>query len=160
MRKIIFLDIDGVLNSSNFFERQYERGLREHQLDQHAVLRLKMILHKTNAEVVLSSSWRGHEDNHKIIREQVTDFIDITPHSKTGIRGVEIHQWLDANIEPSVYQNYSDIENHRIAIIDDDSDMLLWQKDCFFKCDNKTGLTLDIIERVIKHLNFRVSETT
>ena len=60
--KVIFLDIDGVLNSVNTFKKRYE----EHQkinkwtleIDLKMLENLKEIVEKTDAKIVLSSSWR------------------------------------------------------------------------------------------------------
>jgi len=146
MRKIIFLDIDGVVNSSFFFKTQPDKD-REHDIDPKAVEILQRILKETGAEVVLSSSWRGGEENHKVIRNLVCDFTQITPRCCAGIRGVEIYTWIDKNIP------YDEKDQLKYAILDDDSDMLLWQKDHFFQCDNEFGLTEEIANNVINHLN-------
>jgi hypothetical protein len=65
MRKIVFLDIDGVLNNvewRDFARRTNDEVPRElrlsHWLDPKAVARLNRVLERTAAEVVLSSSWR------------------------------------------------------------------------------------------------------
>ena len=147
MRKILFLDIDGVLNSTKFFESNSMKCSKDDHIDLGAVVILKRILNKTNAKVVLSSSWRGHEDNHKIIKENVCDFIDITPRCCEGIRGVEIYKWINKNYK------WEERKKLKYAILDDDSDMLLWQKDSFFHVDHKVGLTEEIADEVIKHLN-------
>ncbi len=57
--KIIFLDIDGVLNS-----RQYdaERGTAEGNIDVSRLLLLKQLIDQTGAKIVLTSSWRRHWD--------------------------------------------------------------------------------------------------
>lgn len=49
--KVIFLDIDGVLNDEEHTSESY--------LDSMMVGRLKRIIDETGAEIILSSSWRG-----------------------------------------------------------------------------------------------------
>lgn len=62
--KIIFLDIDGVLNSENFFEshpsgeNQLRSGPRENCIDKRAVEKLNLIIRETDADLVISSTWR------------------------------------------------------------------------------------------------------
>eukprot|EP00483_Globobulimina_turgida_P012702 UN12725 len=66
--KILFLDIDGVMNGAEdlFGDDIYE----QHELFKaHRINRLKHILDKTNCKVVLSSAWRRHiEGKHQIKR--------------------------------------------------------------------------------------------
>ena len=70
--KVIFLDIDGVLNGNSYFtgalvklkmrklfrfiEKKFNRDLYGVHKDK--VRRLAKIVHKTGAKVVMSSSWR------------------------------------------------------------------------------------------------------
>ena len=57
MRKIIFLDIDGVLNSMAYFKNvKEEDGLKE--ISDFHLQKLSKIYHKTRAEIVLCSTWR------------------------------------------------------------------------------------------------------
>lgn len=151
MRKILFLDIDGVVNNKDSHKKWQHRGVTG--IDPELAFLVGKIQLNTNCEVVLSSSWRGHEENHKHIKQQVVDFIDITPHSNTGIRGVEIHQWLCKNVEKFYSSQYTSKNDLRIAILDDDSDMLLWQKDVFFQTSWETGITQEIADAVTAHLN-------
>lgn len=53
-RKVIFLDIDGVLNQDNCGAKIEEQFVR----------RLAHIVEETGAEIVLSSSWRGAYVSH------------------------------------------------------------------------------------------------
>ncbi len=147
MRKILFLDIDGVVNNEKTVHKYSYRS--HHGIDPELAFLVGKIQLDTDCEVVLSSSWRGHEDNHAIIKKQVVDFIDITPRCCTGIRGVEIYKWIQDNVPAADRM----AKNFRYAILDDDSDMHLWQKDDFFKTSWKTGITPEIAQAVTKHLN-------
>lgn len=85
--KIIFLDVDGELTYSN-----YRNGETEN-IDIEKVKLLKEICNKTNAKVVISSSWRGSENytpkNYYILREILErndiEVIGDTPHLKIEI---------------------------------------------------------------------------
>ena len=58
MKKIIFLDIDGVLNS-NFWNGQHQREISDGTLiDRDKIKLLAEIVKQTNANVVLHSGWR------------------------------------------------------------------------------------------------------
>lgn len=69
--KVIFLDLDGVLNSTNYFIKVHERvargevpnesthrGYASAMLDQDAVELLNQIVRETGAVIVVSSTWR------------------------------------------------------------------------------------------------------
>lgn len=63
MDKIIFLDIDGVLNS--------DRTLYEHvSLEDDLILNLKELVDKTGAKIILSSSWRSIPDAVRRLMEK------------------------------------------------------------------------------------------
>lgn len=96
--KIIFLDVDGVLNSAkDFYSIELEN-------DKHFDL-LKELVDKTGAKIVLSSSWRigfnptTHEPDRILARklgERGMFIYDFTPYL-TGGRINEIHEWLKKN---------------------------------------------------------------
>lgn len=118
--KIIFLDVDGVLNGyglgteivfriSDFFHIKpgtIRRFYNPFGVDYFRVRKLAHIVHHTGAKVVMSSSWRGlffdntyHGKNIDKLKALFKEFnincIDRTPHSRSGHRGKEIKQWLD-----------------------------------------------------------------
>jgi hypothetical protein len=68
-KPVVFLDIDGVLNSKQWYAHDAathegisplstERKLWEHSIDPDCVQRLNRILQQTGAVVIVSSSWR------------------------------------------------------------------------------------------------------
>lgn len=57
--KVIFLDIDGVLNSVRY---DRERGKNDGNIDESRLPLLKRAVEATDAEIILSSSWRRHWD--------------------------------------------------------------------------------------------------
>lgn len=116
--KVIFLDIDGVLNSIQFSEKRYEKykktGKWDIAIDDNQVKMLKEIIDKSGGpdevKVVLSSSWRKHfsEVNGKMFPKDNTgedcryafSKHDIVLYSRTGNsksnnRGEEITEWID-----------------------------------------------------------------
>ena len=60
--KVIFLDIDGVLNEDTTPTRTQSCALF---IDQEKLLRLKRIIDATQAKIVLSSTWRYDRDDPK-----------------------------------------------------------------------------------------------
>lgn len=105
---------------------------------------------ETNSAVVLSASMRAQysvEELQTIFNHCGATFtiIDKTGHCEDRIRGVEILNWIKANSMEWFGVNYYDF--HRWIILDDDSDMLLWQQAHFFQTDTYSGLTPNICYR-------------
>lgn len=140
--KVLFLDIDGVCNSEEFVMSPRNPKIGGMVgIDPFPAVLVKMIVQDTDCKVVLSSTWRLHPDTREDVREQVVDFIDVTP-AFNGARGLEIQDWLDRHPEVEKY-----------AILDDDADMLDSQLPNFFKTTWKKGLTREIAQKVTEHLN-------
>ncbi len=135
--KVLFLDIDGVVNSSSTTD--FKNNLWP--LDSYMAFMVGKIQLDTGCDVVLSSSWRYHPDGVAAVRKNIVHIIDTTP-KMDGFRGEEIQAWLDKHPEVERY-----------AILDDDSDMLESQKPNFFQTTFEDGLTEAIAKRVTKHLN-------
>lgn len=174
--KIIFLDIDGVLNSGDWYRKRHEEVPQHEQsaqypfyeFDPELVSNLNFIIQKTEAKVVVSSTWRI-ADLQAILESVgfIGEVIDKTKsfylkgESYTIPRGCEIAEWLDNRgnyrrinwskekqrecIEKALVKNY--------IILDDDSDMLLKQKEHFVHTTWKSGLTLELAEKAIGILN-------
>lgn len=164
-RKILFLDIDGVLNSQGRVLSDQHQDMRD--FDPVAIDLLNGIVVATGCEIVISSSWRKNRTIEKL--QEI--FKDVGFHcperiiGKTGvffdwikpgfhvpsIRGLEIKVWLDLNVRktPTGFDN----NQYNYCILDDDSDMLLEQKDNFVKTATWHGLTEHCAKEVIKILN-------
>lgn len=112
---IIFLDIDGVLVTNDFykrFRRQHGRHASTwNKLDTYAVSRINKIIEATGAVVVVSSTWRtkAMRDGEpgaetittrlwRILRENGFKgvVVGITPYRGGELRGMEIQAWIDA----------------------------------------------------------------
>lgn len=150
--KVIFLDIDGVLNLIPQGHDQYGGIFHPHFIEN-----LKHIIDETDAQIVISSSWRysGLDVMKRMWKHRNLpgNVIDITPiHREHVIRGIEIKEWL---------YKHQDIESY--VIFDDDKDMLEEQMENFVNTfENFThtdyidcgyGLTIECAEEAIKILN-------
>lgn len=166
MDKYIFLDIDGVIATPDTIENgMWALSMKRQIL-------LGKILEKTNAKIVLSSSWRKHtvkdtilymiDQGFKYHDEIVGITIRAYHYIEKGIhlsipRGVEIKQWLDAHVHSN---NGKDFNRKKLnvdftyCIIDDDNDMLLEQKDYFIKTNSEIGLTDELANKAIEILNY------
>lgn len=158
--KIIFLDIDGVLNSDLWYQKQKGKENTDftYHLDPHCVLQLNKVISKTHAKIVISSNWRKRYSKEEIFEalkkvgfkgEVISATPNLTSNNKDFIRGNEIMKWCRENesIIGCRYQDYKDY-----AIIDDNTDMLFWQRNNFFQTDRYCGLTPSKAVELIKHL--------
>lgn len=73
--RVIFLDIDGVLNSVRY---DRERAPEEGNIDQSRLPLLKRLAEATGAQLVLSSSWRKHWDREPALRDEIGSALDST----------------------------------------------------------------------------------
>lgn len=121
--KVIFLDVDGVLNSYSFASKMMEEEgvsiFREDILDKSCISCLKQIVQRTGAEIVLSSSWRKFTDARASLAFQLAEnglaIHSDTPVSATnGRRGNEISAW---------FSSHRDVPVEAYVILDDNSDM-------------------------------------
>lgn len=158
MRKLIFLDIDGVMNSLRSAKANYNKA---HELqvnvyeffDPIAVRELNRICRRHDPDIVISSTWRKLRpfiDNFQTLRDHFTRegfqhadrIIDRTPilHKE---RGLEIQSWLNRNCKG---------ETVKMVILDDDSDMV-HLKPRLTRTNFNYGLTIKLASQVIKELN-------
>lgn len=107
--KVLFLDVDGVLNSAEWFARQMP-PVDMASCDPKAVKRVLRVLEQTGATLVLSSTWRHYPELlDKLKTVYGLPISDVTPD--TGHRGDDIELWLFDH--PGVVA---------FAVIDDDTD--------------------------------------
>jgi HAD domain in Swiss Army Knife RNA repair proteins len=144
--KIIFLDIDGVLNT----DKHLIKFGRDH-IDQKLISILRSIVLQTKAEIVLSSTWRLDNYAKNLVKKALDNkdlkFICCTPHiesttKKRTNRSEEIKKWLSGH--PSV---------EKYAVLDDRDDAGYGIEKNFFQTDPRVGLTYEIAEKVAEHLN-------
>lgn len=146
--RVLFLDVDGVLN----YRACFVPGGGHLKLCPQAVRRLRAVVEDTGCRVVLSSTWRTmpafiaalwnadafpspHHDWRTIEKPWQTQNGLIIA---SATRGHEIAEWLSRHPEVTTY-----------AIVDDDSDMLPEQKPFFVQTSFDTGLTDEHAERLV-----------
>lgn len=155
-KRVFFLDYDGVLNRID--PPRYATPTRMvgeimTMAEPELVYRLNLLVDRTGAEIVLSSSWRHFPNWRESLTASgvVKPLLDRTPryadHKRHGVehhelcRGHNIQEWLDEHPEVTRY-----------AILDDSADMLETQLPNFFKTETAHGLTQGIADAVEKHL--------
>jgi hypothetical protein len=197
MVRIIFLDIDGVLNGEIFYNERHRKRLftfqhwwwaltsrikwifngfkykattlqwspkKQKEIDKKyarfdfrferfkeetSIKQLRWLdetCKNVNAKIVISSTWRTFftiEEWNKVFLWLELDNIEvigITGYSDDRIRGHEIKAYLD---------EHKEVED--FVIIDDDSDILVSQRNNFFPTDVYCGLTPSVLHRIERH---------
>jgi len=117
MEKIIFLDIDGVLNDDDTTTITRIDG--SIFVDEEKLLLLKQIVEATDAKIVLSSTWRYDREEplfngdflelQEALQNIGLSFYSFTPQGAPKNRGIEIKNWLS---------NHPEVE--RFVILDDE----------------------------------------
>lgn len=154
MRKILFLDFDGVMTSGRYLTRQMASGspLRDDYgavFDPMCVEFLQQIIDSSDADIVVTSTWKitlGLDGLQQMweARNLPGKVVGVTPDIDPIHRGDEIAAWLAAN-QTAV----------RYAIIDDCPILDFFREEQLqhlFRVDERTGLDNDTVKLVIEHL--------
>lgn len=120
---IIFLDIDGVLNSVNKLIEIYHQTKKPHSgyqypFDEKCLRNLQILVQETDAQIVVTSTWRKDEEGKETLQSALKEYgldkrvIGYTPVLFNQKRGKEIQEYL------------SQLESRpHFVILDDDLDM-------------------------------------
>lgn len=156
-QRILFLDIDGVLNSAAWFAKmQCDALSREpisNMIDPACVARVNRILDASGARVVVSSSWRIirilGEINAALKEKGFTGkIIGKTPQG-LRCRGEEIQRWLT---------DHGHSPDHAL-ILDDDSDMAHLTP-CLVRTSWSCGITDADVARALAVFGIASSEVS
>lgn len=155
MKKILFLDFDGVLVTDRGQQSLLSTGgtLRDDHgalFDPECVECLKEIIDATDAEIVVTSTWKmemGLDGIRQMWRDRDLpgNVIGVTPDIDPIHRGDEIAAWLNS---------YG--EDCRYAIIDDTPFTDFFREEQLphlFKVDERVGITEVTARQVIAYLN-------
>jgi hypothetical protein len=139
--KVIFLDIDGVLNCATTPNpRKFP-----YIVDPKLLKRFKRLLQRTGAKVVLSSTWRYDPAGIFSAKHCGIPLIDVIPDMPHRPRRDEVIAWLKAH--PKV---------KRFVVIDDEDDEL--DELPLFQPSASTGLTETIAKGVANYLDGKTDE--
>jgi hypothetical protein len=136
LMRVIFLDIDGVLNC----KRTPNPRKLPYVIDPVLLERLLRLLDRSDAKVVLSSTWRYDPAGLFSARRLGVPFIDVLPDMPGQPRRDEILAWLVAHPD-----------TNRFAVIDDEDDEL--DELPLFQPNPATGLTDEIVEGLAAYLS-------
>lgn len=145
--KVIFLDIDGVLNTYFTTRRIWSFTF----VDTRKVLRLRNIVERTGAQLVLSSTWRiADTPMNKMCLDRLKEefervrcpvWVDTTPYLPGAKRQKEIYLWLALHPEVDDF-----------IILDDMWQELTWYDDRLVTTNPLKGLNKERAELAIQML--------
>lgn len=160
MNKIIFLDIDGVLNSNQYWasiqDRKKTMPEMEFQLDPKCLRNLKKIVDETHSKIVVTSTWKRIKDHIDKFKNHISQYglyvYDLAPCHPDGAihRGDEIRQYLEEHkgevdkfilLDDDEFPDFNELKEH-------------WVKTSFYK----GGLGKEQVEESIQRLG-RVRKT-
>ena len=169
MEKYLFLDFDGVLNTSRYAKLLRNEGIDPFDefgamFDPETIVNLKSIIEQTNCKIVLSTSWR----NEGLLRMRSLwkdrnlpgEIFSMTPillsttyqDSLNGemlcipelnAKALEINAWL---------QQYAS-KSFNYVIVDDENVFFQKQQKHLVLTDEYDGLTVDKADKAIEILN-------
>lgn len=169
MKKYLFLDFDGVLNTNRhrFYLIKEGKNTKDQFatiFDPDTIYNLKTIIEHAGAEIVISSSWKEFGQYfilelwvkrnmpgkvYSIIPSLIlTNYLDNNTGESISIpetysKGLEINAWLETYATG----------NYRYCIIDDENYFLPYQLEHFVQVNEDKGLTSDIASIIIDKLN-------
>lgn len=150
--KVLFLDIDGVLNDHISLELTDSCGIKRSCVDQ-----LNIIIHNTDCDVVISSAWRymilggamtirGFEymlRTHGVSSKM--NILDTTkPDESIATRADQVADWL---------KNYKTFKINNYCVVDDIDFGFSKANMNFVKTDGAVGLTEIEANKIIEILN-------
>jgi len=173
MKKYIFIDFDGVLNTERHHSALLSSGKMPYDaygpvFDPEAVSNLQAVVDATGAELVISSSWKLEGIERMIalwkLRRMPGVLAGCTPDYISGMdplsmnldnpdsfdslagKGNEIRQWLRENAQKKESM-------YRYVIFDDVPDFLPEQRKCFIEINPIVGITAEDAGKAIGILN-------
>ena len=174
--RVIFLDIDGVLNSEAYIRKLEEKHRQlghtdptrpkrdttcecfklHAQIDRDAVVQLNRLVEATGSKIVISSSWRKLFDPpelHRILSEHglVAEIIGETPDGANDSEMRETYGYIDRIFRGHEIDFW--LKQHpevdRFVILDDGGDMEM-HKNRLVQTDCEEGLLADHVELAIR----------
>lgn len=134
--KLIFLDVDGVLNT---FPERSRFGLM--YVCPARIELINNICKATNTSIVLSSTWRKFDRYKAVLKSNGLNWIDQTPKSFGWTRAEEIGHVIKER-QPT-----------KFAIIDDlDEAFIGFSPECCFQTNDNDGFLPAMVDRLIAHL--------
>lgn len=168
MKKIIFLDIDGVLIPSAVkfqYRKNHKKGISNntdefgHLFHQPCVDALNYILEQTDASLIMSSNWKyNYYDEHGVNKQKLNklvehrgikgEFIGIA----SSINAFEDGREYEIQVCVDIIKRYFDSIS-TYCVLDDECKNFELHLENKVDIDHKVGLTMENAEQAIKILN-------
>jgi hypothetical protein len=144
--KTIFLDLDGIVAGHDYFERLRKEHKEIDFIDEEKI----KLINTLDCNIVISSSWGedGGRTERRLREKGLTlPIIGHTEHFWNNwiCRGNEIAKWIEDNVQET--------DDFEYCIVDDDTDMLLSQKEHFVHVNERYGITEKDIKKIKKILD-------
>jgi hypothetical protein len=153
--KLLFLDIDGVLNQEGSDAPEDTLRLKGGLVNKHCVSALNELIDATGAKIVIFSTWRRQGVPCNTLLEGsgvIGEVIGETPRlGQYCFRGNEIWAYIDQNLDLLGVSSAHDFNQY--LILDDSDDILYWQRNNFYRTESNTGLTSNGAYRAARQLN-------
>lgn len=149
--KVIFLDLDGVLNTDDFLHQCIHT---DDGIDPKLITILNRIIKDTNTKIVISSDWRHGKTMAQLqaILDKfgfVGDIVGMTDDNDKS-RWSQIVDWMDnIEVDDFVILDDMDVMSH---VVNMPTFKRLADKH-FFRTNKDIGLTDEIADRIIMHMN-------
>ena len=169
MRRVVFLDIDGVLNS-NFWNENHQREISDGTfIDESKVKLLCKLIKDTDAQIILHSGWKYWFDSdlkplrreaqnlRGLLEKEGLTIADVTPDHAADevkkskkfslVKAGEILAWLGQHKDVDSWVVLDDLDLHSVEIE-------MHQ----VKTDRRIGLTIEDVEKAKRMLQDRIIE--
>ena len=163
MSRILFLDIDGVLNS-NFWNNRHQVEISDGTLiDEEKIKLLAYLVRETNSEIILHSGWRfGFDSELKPLCKEANKLVELLEKEDLHIKGItpnltteeirqakkfslvkadEILLWINLHNDVAEWVVLDDLDLHNTQI-----------EQHQVKPDQTVGLTLENVKQAVKIL--------
>lgn len=167
--KYIFLDVDGVLNNKKHYKKQHDKyggrfNCQDIPFNPRSLKNLYKIVKATNANIVLTSSWRKDNDCMVVLEARLAEYglkiYDIIDkNTSSDKRGDTIIRWLFNNGDPTLIYDESrpfiTIYDYNFIVLDDQ--LYDMKNDEYFlkyiiKCDPYIGLDWKTTRKAIRKM--------
>ena len=169
MKKVVFLDIDGVLNS-NFWNESHQREISDGTLiDESKVKMLCKLVKDTDAQIIMHSGWKywfgsdlqplrkEAENLRALLEKEGLTIAGVTPDHATEeirkskkfslVKAGEILAWLEQHGDVDEWVVLDDLNLHNVKVARHQ-----------VRTDRRIGLTIEDVEKAKRILQDRSSE--